>query len=234
MSASRPRWAALACDYDGTIAERGTVAPDTRDALARLAGAGVRVVLVTGRRLDDLAAIAPLACFDRVVAENGAVLACPRTGASRALSTWPRGALLSRLRALGVRFDLGEVIVAADRRDEARVRAALVDAALADPACDGVAIANGTSLMALPRGVDKRSGLAAALAELGVPAAATVGVGDGENDAELLAASGLAVAVASAVPEVRARAEIVTRGAAGRGVVEIAAAILDGTLAPPR
>ena len=53
------RYHALACDYDGTIAESGVVTPATRDALERLRASGRRIVLVTGRTLEDLDRVCP-------------------------------------------------------------------------------------------------------------------------------------------------------------------------------
>ena len=47
----------LACDYDGTIALAGRVADTTAAALRRVRESGRRLVLVTGRMLDDLRAI---------------------------------------------------------------------------------------------------------------------------------------------------------------------------------
>ena len=72
------RYQALACDYDGTIAEKGVLAPATRAALARLRSSGRRVVLVTGRILEDLRRVCPdWSIFDAIVAENGAVYLRP-------------------------------------------------------------------------------------------------------------------------------------------------------------
>src|SRR5256885_1106436 len=108
------RWKALATDYDGTIADGGRVAPEVLDALARLARAGCRLVLVTGRELSDLASVCPaLERFDRVVAENGAVLANPASNEVRALAEPPPGSLADALRARDVTpLSIGQVIVA--------------------------------------------------------------------------------------------------------------------------
>jgi trehalose-6-phosphatase len=63
---------ALACDYDGTIAHDGQVSGETVAGLKRLADAGRKLLLVTGRELDDLLKVFPqVELFDRVVAENG-------------------------------------------------------------------------------------------------------------------------------------------------------------------
>ena len=97
------RYQALACDYDGTIAEGGVVAPATRDALARLRASGRRVVLVTGRRLDNLEHVCPdWSMFDAIVAENGAVYLRPPAREPRLLGPAPPEALLQRLQARGV------------------------------------------------------------------------------------------------------------------------------------
>src|SRR4051812_4525728 len=48
------RYLALATDYDGTIAHDGVVDDATLDALRRLRESGRRVLLVTGRELDEL------------------------------------------------------------------------------------------------------------------------------------------------------------------------------------
>jgi HAD superfamily hydrolase (TIGR01484 family) len=64
----------LATDYDGTIAHDGVVDDATLSALARLRHAAHRLVLVTGRELDDLIRVMPqLDLFNLVVAENAAL-----------------------------------------------------------------------------------------------------------------------------------------------------------------
>ncbi len=75
---------ALATDYDGTLAHHGLVDRPTVDALDRFRAAGRRLVLVTGRDLDELLAVFPaIDRFDRVVAENGALLYDPATRTAR-------------------------------------------------------------------------------------------------------------------------------------------------------
>ncbi|MFN8661932.1 MAG: HAD hydrolase family protein [Thermomicrobiales bacterium] len=70
----------MAVDFDGTIARDGYVEPATIDALRRVRQQGRYVILVTGRRLDDLRDHLPqVELFDRIVAEDGAVVYCPAT-----------------------------------------------------------------------------------------------------------------------------------------------------------
>jgi HAD superfamily hydrolase (TIGR01484 family) len=85
---------ALAADYDGTNANHGFVDESTTGALRQLKETGRRLVLVTGRELADLRhAFAEITIFDRVVAENGAVIYDPATGQEddrRSTETSPR------------------------------------------------------------------------------------------------------------------------------------------------
>jgi hypothetical protein len=72
------RYSALATDYDGTLAHHGRVDEPTLAALGWIRATGRRLVLVTGRELDELLGIFPrIVLFDRVVAENGALLYRP-------------------------------------------------------------------------------------------------------------------------------------------------------------
>lgn len=108
---------AFAVDYDGTIAMDGTVDPSVRKAIADVRRHGILVILVTGRRLEHLRAQAgDLACFDVVVAENGAALQFPATDRHVLLAHAPSPAFLEALTAPGVPFIAGESIVEADAR----------------------------------------------------------------------------------------------------------------------
>ena len=80
----------------------------------------------------------------------------------------------------------------------------VVEKTIADMGLDLEMIFNRDSLMILPRGVNKALGFKAAIAELGVPANAVVGVGDAENDDVFLRLCGVYAAVANAIPSIRA------------------------------
>jgi haloacid dehalogenase-like hydrolase len=69
---------------------------------------------------------------------------------------------------------------------------------------------NKGAVMVLSAGVNKASGLVTALARLKLSPLNVVGIGDGENDHAFLRACGCAVAVANALPMVKADADIVT------------------------
>ena len=209
-------YAALATDYDGTIARDGSVEERTVAALGLLREAGWRLILATGRELDDLRDLMPgLGLFDRVVAENGAVLQTPATGHVRLLAIPTLPALVAELAARGVQpVDQGRVIVETWQEHEEAVYATIRDLGL-----DLAIVNNKGALMIVPAGVSKASGTREALRELGIPPASCVGVGDAENDLDLLALCGLAVAVGNALPGVKQVASLVlaSEGADGRG-----------------
>ena len=68
-------------------------------------------------------------------------------------------------------------------------------------------IFNKGAVMVLPAGVNKASGLKAALAELGLSPHNVVGVGDAENDHALLRPCECGVAVANAIPTLKQEAD---------------------------
>jgi len=74
--------------------------------------------------------------------------------------------------------------------------------------------------MVLPSGVNKATGLSAALDELGLSPHNVVGIGDAENDHAFLSLCECAVAVANALPMLQERADWVTQRAHGGGVIE--------------
>jgi hypothetical protein len=94
-------------------------------------------------------------------------------------------------------------------------------------------ILNTDAVMILPTGIDKASGLVAALAELGLPHSAVAAIGDAENDGAFLQASGFAVAVGNALPQVKAIAHLVTKGIRGAGVEELVAMLMTEAITGP-
>ena len=207
----------LACDYDGTIAEHGRVGDATARALERVRESGRKIVLVTGRTLADLREACPECerMFDAIVAENGAVLYRPGSREITTLGEPPEPALLQALRRRGVGFALGTSSIHAS---SAAAEAAL--AAIRETGLERTLVFNRRSLMLLPGGITKGSGLQAVLAAMALSPHNTVGIGDAENDHAFLALCEFAVAVADAVPALRERADYVTRAPGAPGVVE--------------
>jgi hydroxymethylpyrimidine pyrophosphatase-like HAD family hydrolase len=188
------------------------------EALRRLAATGRKLVLVTGRQLDDVTDAFPeVIIFDRVVAENGALLYRPGTRETRVLAEPPPGRFVEELRRRGVQpLFIGRVVVATVEPNGVTVIDVIRKLGL-----DLQVILNKGSVMVLPASVDKATGLAAALHELALSPDDVVGVGDAENDLAFLAMCGCGVAVANALPAVKERADRVTQGADGAGVREI-------------
>jgi hydroxymethylpyrimidine pyrophosphatase-like HAD family hydrolase len=217
---------ALAADYDGTLARDGEVSETTAAALARLKQSGRKLLLVTGRQPEHLVQIFPdLGLFDVIVAENGALLRWPG-GREQALGPPPPDGLVAALRRRGVTpLDVGRAIIATARTNEAVVRTAIAETGAA-----WRTIFNRDSLMCLPAGVDKGTGLAAALDQLAIPARSVLGVGDAENDLPFLVRCGAYAVVENALPELKGRGAILAHGEDGDGVAWLIDRLLDGTL----
>ena len=222
------RYLALCCDYDGTLAHHGQLDAATIAAMEQFRATGRKLLMVTGRELDDLKSVCPrLDLFDLIVAENGALLYWPTTGEERSLAERPPPAFVTELRRRGVeRISVGRVIVATWEPHEKTALAAIRDLGL-----ELQVIFNKGAVMILPAGVNKASGLRAALTELNLSLHNAVGVGDAENDHAFLSISECAVAVANALPSLKERADIVTRGDHGAGVTELIGEILANDLA---
>jgi hydroxymethylpyrimidine pyrophosphatase-like HAD family hydrolase len=207
----------IAFDYDATLTHTGRLSPEVIRALEQARAAGFALVLVTGRQLWDLERVCPEArrLFDRIVAENGAVL-IRGEGSSQRLAERVDPRLAQALDARGLVVAEGEVMVATEAR-----RASIVEEEVARLGLDVRLVRNRASLMVLPASVSKASGLSHAAASLGVELAQAVAVGDAENDREMLEVAGLGVAVANAVDELKAVADRVLDLPDGEGVVAL-------------
>lgn len=219
------KWRALATDFDGTLATHSEVDEATRAAVAKFREKGGVVLLVTGRELKDFAALGlDLAMFDAVVAENGGLLLFPATGELRLLGAAPKQEFVDDLHRRGVGpISVGACVVATWEPHEVAVMEAIKHAGL-----ELSIIFNKGAIMILPSGINKASGLAAALEAMQIPAEKVVGVGDAENDHAMIESCGLGVAVANALPALKERADHVTRGDHGAGVVELIEGLLSG------
>jgi hypothetical protein len=222
------RFQALATDYDGTLAQDGEVSPVTIMALRRLRASGRKLILVTGRELPELLWIFPeVELFDAVVAENGALLYFPAEHREESLAEPPPVRFLRTLRERGVwPLSVGRTIIASSESQGPAILNAIHALGL-----DLQVIFNKGSVMILPSGVNKATGLEAALHQLGVSPEHVVGVGDAENDHPLLRYCGCGVAVANALPALKERADMITHGEEDAGVIELIDAILADDLA---
>ncbi len=212
------RYFALASDYDGTIAHHGRVSHNCIASLKRLKASGRQLLLVTGRELPELREMFPLLdLFDRVVAENGALLYRPATDEEKTLAEPPPEIFVHLLRERGVdRISVGRVIVATWTPHETKVIETIRDLGL-----ELQVIFNKGAVMILPSGVNKATGLAAALGELELSPHNTVAVGDAENDHALFTMCECSAAVSNALPLVKQRADIQLQRDHGDGVIDL-------------
>jgi len=234
----------LATDYDGTLATDGQVDEATLSALKRWRESGRKLILITGRRLDDLQKVFfHVDLFDWVVAENGPVLYQPSRQQERLLSDPPPEEFLrvlsdrisqaenlpeqplskefARLRKDSL-LTVGRVIVATwEPHGETAI------ATIQELGLDLQVIRNKGAVMILPAGVDKAMGLKAVAQELALPLPQIVGVGDAENDLAFLQLCGYSVAVANALPTIKEQVNWVTSQSRGAGVSELIQQLID-------
>ena len=223
------RFMALACDYDGTLASNSRVAATTLAALERARAAGVHLLLVTGRAFFELTRVCDrLDLFDAVVAENGGVLYFPGEGRISDLAIEPPDRLLAELGRRGIPYHAGRVVIGTLRDHEADVRAAL--------AVTGMSLAlvpNRDSLMLLPQGVHKGSGVRHVIRMLGLSARDVLALGDAENDADLFDACGFSGCPGNAVEVMKTRVDWVFAGENGTAIAGALARVADGDLTLP-
>ena len=221
------RYTAIALDYDGTIAHDGGVPAHVLDGLARLKKSGRKLLLVTGRELEELLGIFPgITLFDRVVAENGALLYRPHDQSRKELGDAPPDSLVQGLKACGMPLSVGSSIVATIRPHETAVLEVIAALGL-----EHQLIFNKGAVMILPPGCNKASGLKVALGELGLSPRNVVACGDGENDHALLDLAEYSVATANAISNLKAAADYTTRATHGDGILEVVADLIETDLA---
>lgn len=205
---------ALALDFDGTMRLPGApVNPELVRLIGRLKTLEVRVILVSGRCLGELKELIDLSLFDAVVVENGAILILNGKRKVLAPRTWPtvRARLLRFFRA-----GCEEVILSLDRVHEAE--------AIRRSGTDAQVEANKDRVMIVPKGINKGSGLHAALKGLGFDSVACVG--DGENDLSMFMVCDFRIALANSVDALKSEADYVSTKPNGAGVLEAIGALL--------
>lgn len=212
------RYVCLTCDFDGTIARDGIVERTTLEALGRVRASGRKLILATGRELDELLAIFPDAgLFDRIVAENGAVLYRPSSKERLALAEPPPPRFIEELKRRGIApLSVGQCIVATWHPHENAVLEVIREMSL-----ELQIIFNKNAVMVLPSGLNKGTGLRVALKEMGLSPHNVVGVGDAENDHGFLSLCECRAVVGNALPALKAGADWVAMHPHGAGVEEL-------------
>jgi hypothetical protein len=208
----------IAVDVDGTLYDGVGVAEQAVAALRGARATGHHVVIVTGRRWEELGKVVPtiVELTDRVVCEEGGVLVNVSTGQLTLLADPAEPALLAALNAAGVPdLDVGHVVIGAptswldvvtEVRDNANSARAI--------------ITNKGSIALTPVGCNKASGLRAAIEDLGLDGPPIMAIGDATNDLAMFAIATIAVGVANADDAVKASGVPLTTASFGLGVAE--------------
>lgn len=217
----------LAVDYDGTIAEHGRVSAVTEATLRSLREANFRLILISGRRLENILPICNvLDLFDMVMLENGAVSYCPQTGTDQLIAPAVDQRFLADLeRELpGAPLFIGRSMVATSARNAERIEMVIQRGGY-----DLHTVGCGGRVLVLPMAVSKGSGLSHALAELGLHRDQVIAVGDEENDIDLFEGCGLRAAVGNASPRLKAAADIALPGGCEESIRHLAELLLAET-----
>lgn len=222
---------AVVTDVDGTITDyEDRLGVEAIEAIRRLEGAGIKVVLCSGNALCVLKALGRyIGCSGPHVAENGGVveykgrmyILCKVRAARKAVEklrerygdrvseSWSnryRFVDMAILRTL----EYGEVMEVVKGFDGLKV------------------MDSGFAFHILDAGIDKGVGVAKALGLLGLVKEEAAGIGDSMTDSELLQACGFRAIVANGDQRLRGGVDYVAREKFGRGFAEIADKILAG------
>lgn len=215
----------LALDYDGTIADGGRVAPATAASLRRLGEAGFRLILVSGRRIENIRVVCDvLDLFDAVILENGAVSWCPRRDIETLLATPVSADFLALIKRElpGEPVFVGKVMIAMPAGNAPHLQELI-----SRSGHDLTVIGCGARVIVLPKGVSKQSGLSHALTQLGLQREEVAAIGDEENDLDLFRGAGLKLAVGNAAPDLKAAADLTLPGHGGEGICWLADRLLE-------
>jgi hydroxymethylpyrimidine pyrophosphatase-like HAD family hydrolase len=223
---------AIACDFDGTGATGGLPAPEIYAALGAARAQGIVTLLVTGRVLEEVRhACGELSPFDAVVAENGAVIYLCGIGRTIQIGEPPPEHFLGALRAQGVPFHTGAVVVGTWEQHAYKLLELIRRFGL-----DVQLIFNRAALMILPDGINKAVGIRRALEELRRSQRNLIAFGDAENDIPMLRDAELGVAARGSVPAVLSIADDRVSQPGGAGVALYIRKILQsrGVVPAPR
>ena len=208
----------IAVDVDGTLFDGVEVAPEAIEALRAARADGHTLVIVTGRRWEELGHVVPdvVMLTDRVVCEEGGVLVNVGTAELTLLADPAESGLIAALRAAGIpNLDIGHVVVGApttslDLVTEVRDRVG----------SQRKVIINKGSVALAPAGCDKGTGLRAAIADLHLEGLPIMAIGDASNDVAMFDIATIAVGVANSDDAVRASGVQLTTASFGSGVAE--------------
>ena len=203
-------------DYDRTFTDATLqVVPGLAEAIGRLRARGVPFSIVSGRKysfmIDFYRSMAGL--VDSFIAENGCVgyaNGC-RTVICEAVR---RDGLLSELEREAIPYDAGDVVVSVHSKHLPAVEPIMEQF----PAYH--VIRNVDSLMILPHGASKATGIRWLMDVYCVQPPEMACIGDAENDIDMRALCSTMGAVANALPAVKRESDYICRQSFGEGLKE--------------
>lgn len=207
---------AVVTDVDGTLTDVDRrLDPRAIEAVRRLEGAGVPVVLATGNVLPIALGLHRfIGASGPIVAENGGLVCVPSPGPPSVELLADRSVALRAWRALRAQGVPARRLFTDRWRESEVALEPTVPLATVRRAVRRFPVtveATGYAIHLIERGVGKRSSLAHALAPLGLSLADCLVLGDGDNDVGMLRAAGYSVSFPSASRAARAAARLVTR-----------------------
>lgn len=177
--------------------------PSALDRIRHLRKLGVKVVIATGRRFDELEAMGLVHELDGLVAENGAVVCVPRESYFQVVHAGFATVAREALGAWAGEFQWGRVVGSGPRDLGPAASQRLAERSIAHDL-----EFNAGDVMILPPGVTKASGAELCLRRMGLDAKDAWAIGDGENDAALLGWAAVGGAPGNAAPRARAAASV--------------------------
>jgi len=208
----------VALDVDGTLYDGVEVAPEALKELRRARADGHTLVIVTGRRWEELGTVVPdvVELVERAVCEEGGVMVHVASGNVTLLGEPVEDDLVDALSAAGVpMLDVGRVVVGAPTTS-----LAIVTDVRDRMGSSRRIVTNKSSIALTPAACDKGTGLLAAIADLDQKGRPILAIGDAANDLPMFAVATIAVAVANADDAVRASGVPLTTATFGAGAAE--------------
>ena len=206
----------MAFDFDGTLAVNGTVPAEVERALAQCRDSGYVLFLVTGRRYETVPLGSLGNLFAGIVWENGAVLTHTASGETYLPFGQLDVRLLKAIEEAGIPFERGLAIAATwTPHDQALWKI------LRSHGGSTSIEYNRNSVMVLPPGATKGTGLERLLALCGLSPRNLAAFGDAENDLSMLTLAEVSITVADAVPAVIETSDVLATAPGPQGVLEI-------------
>lgn len=209
----------IAVDFDGTLYDGGIVANEALESLRAAADSGHAVMIVTGRRWEDLRTVAPRQLLDSCVAlvcEEGGLLVNPHTDEVELLTETYDPELIAALTAAGVdEIEVGHVVLASTSKF-----LPVFEELQQQFAPSHHVILNKGSVALAPPSCDKGTGLKAAAAAFGLDGWPIIAIGDATNDLPMFAVADYPCVVANADPVVVASGLPMLGQRSGHGVAE--------------